>query len=56
MSQIWAMTRKELRLWAQKPGAWIIVFVAPLIFIWIMNAVFGESGTPVVAIYAVNED
>lgn len=56
MSQILAMTRKEFRLWAQKPGSWIIVFVAPLVFIWIMNAVFGGSGTPVISIYAVNED
>lgn len=56
MSHILAMTRKEFRLWSQKPGAWIIVFVAPLIFIWIMQAVFGASGTPVVTIYAVNED
>jgi ABC-2 type transport system permease protein len=56
MGQILAMIRKELTLWAQKPGSWIIIFVVPLLFIWIMQAVFGASGTPVVTIYAVNED
>lgn len=56
MRQILAMTRKELRLWAQKPGSWIIVFILPLIFIWIMQAVFGSSGTPVVTVFAVNQD
>jgi ABC-2 type transport system permease protein len=56
MGQIFAMMRKELRLWAQKPGSWIVVFVVPLLFIWIMQAVFGSSGTPVVTVYAVNQD
>jgi ABC-2 type transport system permease protein len=56
MGQLLAMMRKDLRLWAQKPGSWIIIFVVPLLFIWIMQAVFGSSGTPVVTIYAVNED
>jgi ABC-2 type transport system permease protein len=56
MGQILAMMRKDLWLWGQKPGSWIIIFVIPLLFIWIMQAVFGSSGTPVVTIYAVNED
>ncbi len=56
MQQILAFTRKEFRLWAQRPGSWIIIFVVPLIFIWIMQAVFGSSGTPVITIYAVDED
>jgi ABC-2 type transport system permease protein len=56
MKQILAMTRKEILLLAQKPGYWIMVFVVPLIFIWIVNAVFGSSGMPVVTVYAVNED
>ncbi len=56
MQQILAFTRKELRLWAQKPGSWIIVFVVPLIFIAIVQSVFGSSGTPTVTLYAVNED
>ncbi|MBE0695467.1 MAG: ABC-2 transporter permease [Anaerolineaceae bacterium] len=56
MGQILAMMRKDFWLWAQKPGSWIIIFVIPLLFIWIMQAVFGSSGTPVVTIYAVNED
>jgi ABC-2 type transport system permease protein len=56
MRQILAFTWKEFRLWIQKPGSWIIVFVVPLIFAWIMMAVFGGSGTPVVTIFAVNLD
>lgn len=56
MQQILAFARKEFLLWAQRPGSWMIVFIVPLIFIWIMSAVFGSSGTPVVTIYAVIED
>ena len=56
MQQILAFTRKEFQLWAQRPGSWILVFVVPLIFIWIMQSVFGGSGTPVVTVYAVDED
>ncbi len=56
MSQIRAMVWKECLLWVQKPGSWIITFVVPLVFIWIVNAVFGSTGNPVVTVYAVNED
>ncbi|RPJ46830.1 MAG: ABC-2 transporter permease [Chloroflexi bacterium] len=56
MQQIFAFTWKDIRLWVQKPGSWMIVFVVPVIFIWIMHAVFGSSGTPVVTIFAVNLD
>jgi ABC-2 type transport system permease protein len=56
MRQIQALIWKDFRLWAQKPGSWIIIFVVPLLFIWIMQAVFGSTGTPVVTVYAVNED
>src|SRR5690242_6399394 len=56
MQQILAFTRKELQLWVQRPGSWFIVFVVPLIFIWIMLAVFGGSGASVITIYAVNLD
>jgi ABC-2 type transport system permease protein len=56
MQQILAFTRKELQLWAKKPGSWIIVFIIPLIFIWIIQSVFGSNGSPVVTIFAVNLD
>jgi len=56
MQQILAFARKEFLLWAQTPASWVIVFIVPLIFIWIMSTVFGNSGTPVVTIYAVVED
>ncbi len=56
MQQILAFTRKEFQLWAQRPGSWLLVFIVPLIFIWIMQAVFGSGGTPVVTVYAVDAD
>lgn len=56
MSQILAMTHKEILLWLKRPGSWVIVFVVPILFIWIVQAVFGSPGAPAVAIYAVNED
>lgn len=56
MKQILAMARKDFFLWAQKPGSWIIVFLVPLLFVWFMYTVFGERGTPIVTIYAVNTD
>ncbi|MFL7871393.1 MAG: ABC transporter permease [Anaerolineales bacterium] len=46
---------KELRLWLQSPANWVVVFLVPFAFIGIFGAVFKE-GTPVVTIYAVNED
>ena len=45
----------ELRLWLQSPANWVVVFLVPFAFIGIFGAVFKE-GTPVVTIYAVNED
>ncbi len=56
MQQILAFTRKEFQTWAQRPGSWILVFVLPLVLIWIMQAVFGSSAAPVVSVYAVDED
>ncbi len=56
MRQLLAIARKEFLLWAQNPGSWIIVFVVPFLFIWIMQAVFGSTGNPVVTVYAVNLD
>ena len=46
---------KELRLWLQSPANWVVVFLVPFAFIGIFGAVFKE-GTPVVTIYAVNQD
>lgn len=56
MGQILALTRKELLQWAQRPGSWILIFLVPILFIWIMRAVFGPSGSPTLTIYAVNQD
>jgi ABC-2 type transport system permease protein len=57
LAQVWSITRKELSLWLKKPGQWIVVFIVPLLFIWIFNAVFGGSGgTPTVVVYTVNLD
>lgn len=56
LRQIWAMTRKEIKLAAQYRGQWVLVFLTPLIFIAVMGATFGASGVPTVAVYLVNED
>ena len=56
MQKILAATWKELLLWTRKPGQWILIFFVPILFIWLMQAVFGSQGTPVVTVYAVNED
>lgn len=56
MRQILAIARKELLLWAQKPGSWFIVFIVPFLFIWIIQAVFGGSGVPTVTVFVVNQD
>jgi ABC-type multidrug transport system permease subunit len=56
MKQILAVARKEFWLWARRPGAWIVVFLFPLLFTWILQSVFGSAGVPTVSIYAVNED
>ena len=56
LPQIWMLTLKELKMWARRPGQWAVLFVVPLLFIWICNAVFGGSSGPSVAIYLVNED
>src|SRR5512133_535768 len=56
MRQILSIARKEFLIWAQRPGSWIVIFIVPLLFIGIMQAVFGSSGSPVITIYVVNED
>lgn len=56
MQKILAITRKEFLVWARRPGSWILIFIVPVVFIWIVQTVFGSSGTPVVTIYAVSED
>lgn len=56
MQKILAITLKEFLIWARKPGSWLLIFITPIIFIWLIEAVFGAQGTPVVTIYAVNED
>lgn len=56
LKQIWSITKKDLRLWAQKPGEWAVLFLTPFLFITIMGQIFGRSSTPTIAIYAVVED
>lgn len=53
--QILTLSKKEIRLWAQRPGQWIVLFVVPLVFIYIFGTAFG-GGIPTVTIYVVNED
>lgn len=56
MQKVFAITRKEFLVWVRRPGSWILIFIVPILFIWMMQAVFGSSGTPVVTIFAVSED
>lgn len=53
--KIFAIARKELRLWLQSPGNWLVVFLVPFAFVGIFGSVF-STGTPVVTVFAVNED
>jgi ABC-2 type transport system permease protein len=55
LRKVFAISRKELRLWLQVPGNWLTVFLVPLAFIGIFGSVFSK-GTPVVTIFAVNAD
>ncbi len=56
LRQIWALTRKEIKVAADYRGQWLLVFLTPIIFIAVMGATFGNTGVPTVAIYLVNED
>ena len=56
LRQIWALTRKEIRVAAEYRGQWLLVFLTPIIFIAVMGATFGNTGAPTVAVYLVNED
>lgn len=55
LRKIYSIASKELRLWLQSPGNWLVVFLVPFAFIGIFGSVFKE-GTPVVTAFAVNED
>jgi len=55
LRKIFAIAAKELRLWLQSPGNWLVVFLVPFAFIGIFGSVF-KQGTPVVTAFAVNED
>ena len=55
LRKIFSIAFKELRLWLQVPGNWLVVFLLPLAFVGILGSVFGK-GTPVITVFAVNED
>ncbi len=56
LRQILAISCKEIKLLLQHPGSLIVVFLVPLVFIFIMGSVFGGGGVPVLAVYAVDQD
>ena len=56
LRQIIAIAYKELRLWMQVPGNWLVIFLVPLAFVGILGSAFGKTGLPVVTVYAVNAD
>jgi len=55
LRKMMSIAYKEFRLWLQSPGNWLTVFLVPFAFIGIFGATFSQ-GTPVVTVYAVNED
>jgi ABC-2 type transport system permease protein len=55
LRKIFSIASKELRLWLQTPSNWLVVFLLPLAFVGILGSVFAK-GTPVVTVFAVNED
>jgi ABC-2 type transport system permease protein len=55
LQKILSIAYKELRLWLQSPGNWLVVFLLPFAFIGILGSVF-RGGTLVVTAYAVNAD
>ena len=55
LQKIFATAKKELRLWLQSPGNWMVVFLLPFAFIGILGSIF-RGGTIVVIAYAVNAD
>lgn len=55
LRKIFSIAMKELRLWLQVPGNWLVVFLLPLAFVGILGSVFGK-GTPVITAFAVNAD
>lgn len=55
LRKIFSIAMKELRLWLQVPGNWLVVFLLPLAFVGILGSVFGK-GTPVITVFAVNAD
>ncbi len=54
LRQIWALTRKEIKLAAQQPAQWALVMLTPLAFVAVMGSVFGGGGAPTVAVYFVS--
>lgn len=56
LRQLFAMTRKELQLFLQRPGQWAMLLLTPLAFVAIMGQVFGGGRLPTAAVYLVNED
>jgi ABC-2 type transport system permease protein len=54
--KILALSWKELRLWVQKVDQWLVLFVAPILFILILGASFSGEATLTLPVYAANED
>jgi len=55
LRQIWTLCRKELRLWTQKAGHWVVLPVVPMVLITVLGTAFSSS-TPTAAIYVANPE
>lgn len=56
LRQVWALTRKEIRIFLQRPARLATLVLTPLVFIAVFGAVFGGSDTPTVAVFLVDAD
>ena len=56
LRDIWAITRKDIKILLKQPGEWLLLFLTPFLFIAIMGQVFAGGDLPTTTIYVVDED
>jgi len=56
LRDIWAITRKDIKILLKQPGEWLLLFLTPFLFIAIMGQVFAGGEAPTTTVYVVNED
>ena len=56
LRDMWAITRKDIKILLKQPGEWLLLFLTPFLFIAIMGQVFAGGGPPTTTVYVVDED